>query len=317
MAKIYANDIFEKILSTLEDEKDAFLNRDIAHLIINKNKVISSNLVYGIRVEVEEIDNGANVLLEIEDNVKMEMPIFVCFAMIHQKGLQEVRTNVKLGNNSHVSLISICNFVDGNEILHDSYTDIELGENSSYRYFERHYHPNVSSEITIKAKTLAKVGYNAYYKNEFEITKGLIGSVDLESEAIVEDYGVVELGMYMYGRENDKIKVKEKGLLKGNYSRGFLYSKIAVKDQAEADIYSDLIATGKYAKGHVDCTEIVKDQGRARAIPIIEVRDPTSHITHEAALGSVDSKELQTLMAKGLTEDEATDIIIQGILRRK
>ena len=41
---------------------------------------------------------------------------------------------------------------------------------------------------------------------------------------------------------------------------------------------------------------------------------PKAHVTHEAAIGSVDSKQLQTLMARGLSEDEAVDLIIQGLL---
>jgi Fe-S cluster assembly scaffold protein SufB len=34
----------------------------------------------------------------------------------------------------------------------------------------------------------------------------------------------------------------------------------------------------------------------------------------EASIGSVDSKHLETLMARGLTEDEATGLIIEGLL---
>ena len=52
----------------------------------------------------------------------------------------------------------------------------------------------------------------------------------------------------------------------------------------------------------------------AKAVPIVEVNDPTAHVTHEAAIGSVDSKQLQTLLSRGLTEDQAVDLIIEGML---
>ena len=64
----------------------------------------------------------------------------------------------------------------------------------------------------------------------------------------------------------------------------------------------------------MDCTEIVQDNASVNAVPIVTVNNPKAHITHEAALGSVDSKQLQTLMAHGLSEEEATDLIIQGLL---
>ncbi|NLO32720.1 MAG: hypothetical protein GX117_05100, partial [Candidatus Hydrogenedentes bacterium] len=68
---------------------------------------------------------------------------------------------------------------------------------------------------------------------------------------------------------------------------------------------------------HVDCKEIVLDAAAARAVPTVEVRNPSAHITHEAAIGSVSSRQLQALLSRGLDEDEATDLIIEGLLSKK
>ena len=91
-------------------------------------------------------------------------------------------------------------------------------------------------------------------------------------------------------------------------------TKIALQDEAEAEVLNELTALAPGAKGHVDCTEIIKDDAVARAIPIVDVRDPGAKVTHEAAIGSVDSTQLQTLMARGLDEEEATEVIVQGML---
>jgi len=58
----------------------------------------------------------------------------------------------------------------------------------------------------------------------------------------------------------------------------------------------------------------VQGRGSAQAIPIVEVAHPKAHITHEAAIGSVDTKQLETLMARGLSEEEAVDLIVSGLL---
>ncbi len=65
----------------------------------------------------------------------------------------------------------------------------------------------------------------------------------------------------------------------------------------------------------MDCTEIVCDQAEARNTPIVIVRDDEARVTHEAAIGTVSKKELETLMARGLDEEEAVDTIIRGMLR--
>lgn len=64
----------------------------------------------------------------------------------------------------------------------------------------------------------------------------------------------------------------------------------------------------------MDCKEIVQGKAGAKAVPIVQVNHPTTHVTHEAVIGGVDSKQLQTLLARGLTEDDATELIIEGLL---
>lgn len=116
------------------------------------------------------------------------------------------------------------------------------------------------------------------------------------------------------GLGNDIIKLNEMGHLNGEGARGVLTSKIAVRDKAQAEIRNTLTASAPNARGHVDCKEIVQDDATATAIPIVEVHHPKAHITHEAAIGSVDDKQLQTFLSRGLSEDEAVELIIQGLL---
>ncbi|RLF64440.1 MAG: SufBD protein, partial [Thermoplasmata archaeon] len=116
------------------------------------------------------------------------------------------------------------------------------------------------------------------------------------------------------GRGDDLIKIREAGNLIGEKARGVLTSRVAVRGNAKAEVYNVMVATSPYARGHVDCKEIIQDNGVARAIPIVEVKHPKAHITHEAAIGSVDTKQLETLMSRGLDEEEAVDLIIAGLL---
>jgi len=61
--------------------------------------------------------------------------------------------------------------------------------------------------------------------------------------------------------------------------------------------------------------EIVQGEAYASAIPIVKVFHPEAKVTHEAAIGSVDKKELETLMARGLSPEQAVELIVSGILR--
>ncbi|HEX6173518.1 MAG TPA: SufD family Fe-S cluster assembly protein [Candidatus Binatia bacterium] len=53
----------------------------------------------------------------------------------------------------------------------------------------------------------------------------------------------------------------------------------------------------------------------AQAIPIVKVTHPLAKVTHEAAIGSIDQKQLETLMAHGLTPEQAVEVVVAGLLR--
>lgn len=65
----------------------------------------------------------------------------------------------------------------------------------------------------------------------------------------------------------------------------------------------------------MDCREIIKDRAIGHAIPIVLVTNPLAKITHEAAIGTADKNELETIMARGLDPEQATELIVSGMLQ--
>jgi uncharacterized protein len=119
------------------------------------------------------------------------------------------------------------------------------------------------------------------------------------------------------GRGDDQIRIQETAHLVGEEARAVLISHLALRDTARAEIYNTMAAHVPRACGHVDCKEIVVGKAVAKAVPMVEVNHPLAHIAHEAAVSSIDSKQLQTLLTRGLSEEEATDIFIEGLLSKK
>jgi Fe-S cluster assembly scaffold protein SufB len=70
-----------------------------------------------------------------------------------------------------------------------------------------------------------------------------------------------------------------------------------------------------YARGHLDCLEVVRERAQVSASPEVRVSHPLAKVTHEAAIGSVDHPQLETLMSRGVAPEEAVDVIVRGMLR--
>jgi ABC-type transport system involved in Fe-S cluster assembly, permease component len=120
----------------------------------------------------------------------------------------------------------------------------------------------------------------------------------------------------VYGKGDDKVLVKESLFLNGENSRGLAKSRIVATGRCVAEVLGEAVGNAPNARGHVDCVEIIKGKdARVSAVPKLLVVDDGAKLTHEAAIGSVDKKQVETLMARGLDEDEAVDVVVKGMLR--
>lgn len=305
--------IQNKLLDSIEMKPELLEHNHIAHLTIHHNQVVGVNLIPGLEAETEEIENGIKIDLLIKEGTIIENPVQMCFGMLPETGIQQIVMNVRIEDNARISVIAHCSFPNAVDIIHKMDAQINVGQNSTYTYYERHIHGEHGGiKVIPKAKVILENG--AKFKTEFELLKGRVGLIDIDYETICKENSILEMDARINGTGDDIIKIRETGMLEGENARGVLKSRIAVRDKANAEVYNKLSASAPYARGHVDCKEIIQDEGVCSAIPIVEVSHPKAHITHEASIGSVDSKQLDTLMSRGLSEDDAVELIIQGLL---
>ena len=69
------------------------------------------------------------------------------------------------------------------------------------------------------------------------------------------------------------------------------------------------------AKSHVECDTLILDNiSTSDTIPTNIVQNSTSYIEHEATVSKVSEEQLFYLMSRGLTEQQATEMIIMGFI---
>lgn len=308
----------EKVIETLytaADETTESLHKsDVAHLVIHENKVIGSHLVPGLTVDVEELDDGIRAYIRVKEGAIIPKPVQICFGMLPEDGVQRVVMDVVIEDHASVSILAHCVFPNAVNLQHIMDAKIRVGNHASYTYHEKHVHGK-SGGIVVVPKATVELGEESRFKTEFDLIKGRVGKIDIQYETTCQRHSVMEMTARVNGTGDDHIKISEIGHLVGEGARGVLTSRIAVRDNATAHVYNKLTADAPFARGHVDCQEIIQDNGKASAVPIVEVNHPKAHVTHEAAIGSVDNKQLETLMSRGLSEDDAVDMIIDGLLR--
>ena len=287
----------------------------IARIEVHHNRVLGLHLLPGLEVDATEDAEGISAEIRVTEETVIDKPIQVCFGMMPETGVQRINLDIQIERGARAGIIAHCIFPNARKIRHLMDASLTIGPGAEYAYFERHVH-GAEGGVVVVPKSKVYVCEDARYQTDFELIRGRVGRIEIDLEVTVEARAVADVTARISGRGDDEILIDERAHLVGEYARGVLKSHIALRDTACADIRNTLIATAAFARGHVDCKEIVQGDAVARATPVVEVRHPQAHVTHEAAIGSVDSKQLETLMSRGINEEEAVDLIIQGLLGR-
>ncbi|OGW39454.1 MAG: hypothetical protein A2010_01895 [Nitrospirae bacterium GWD2_57_9] len=287
---------------------------DTAHLAVSGHSIVSSHCVEGLDVDARETWKGISARVVVREGVKLKRPVHLCFGVLHKKGTQEIRMDIKLEQNASADFIAHCIFPNAEKIVHRMNAKVEIGEGAEMRYSEAHYH-GLSGGIEVVPKLSVTIGKDGRYYTEFSLVTGRVGRLAIDYAVSAGEDAVAELVTRVFGHADDEVKITEKVVLAGERARGLIKARVAVEDDASAEIRGITEGNAAGSRGHVDCMEIVKDRAVAKAIPLVQVNNPGAKVTHEAAIGSVDKRQLETLMAHGLSPEEAVDVIVKGVLR--
>jgi len=296
---------------------DVFLTQrsKISHLCIEKNKILSFYSVPHLRIATKTFSQGVKIKILVKEGAKIEKPIFLCFGVLGEEGKQIILPEIVLKENSEAKILSFCTFPQAKGVFHEMEAKIKLEKGAKLFYNDIHYHGE-NFGVEVKSTFKVFVGSESSFKNKFILDKGSIGKLKIFLEAELEKNTFCEILNKVIGKgRKDEVEIHDKILLKGENSSSLNKLRGAVIDGGKMFFKGETEAgeRAKNARGHIDCQEIIIGEGSiAESIPLILVKNEEARITHEASVGKVNQKELETLMSRGLSEKEAIDFIIKG-----
>ncbi|MFP3897616.1 MAG: SufB/SufD family protein [Anaerolineales bacterium] len=307
---------FEAILEAYERSggDPAFLkSSQVASLVISGDQVLGLNAVPGLDVDPQPLPDGVQVTVVVEPQVQIENPVHLCFGVVPEEGVQRILVDFRIGEGASVQFTAHCTFPNAVDVEHLMEGTIHVGAGATMRYEETHYHGETGGVHVVPVAQVT-VDEGARYVSTFNQRQGRAGRLEFDYEVDVDANAVAELNARAMGYDDDEITIKETIRLNGQGARGVAKSRLALRDHAHGNVFGTTEGNAPFTRGHVDCVEIVRDDAEAEAVPVVRVSDHRAQVTHEAAIGTVNKKELETLMTRGLDEEEAVDVIVQGML---
>ncbi len=284
------------------------------HLAVSSHKVLGKSELPGLHLDTEEIQDGIRARISIESGVKLDQPVHFCIGLLGAEGAQSIDIEYELGEEASARFIAHCTFPNARKVVHKMDARIHLGPGAHLQYAETHFHgDHGGTEVLPHGAVRLEEG--AQYLSSFNLVRGRVGRLETKYEVDASEGALVELDAKAYGRATDEVLVSEVIRLNGARSHGMTKTRLAARDQARTRVYTRIEGNAAGARGHMDCAEVVRGKAIAENIPEVIVRNEQAQVTHEAAIGRISNKELETLMARGLDEEAAVDVILKGMLK--
>jgi Fe-S cluster assembly scaffold protein SufB len=271
---------------------------EVATLVVSSNQVLAAHEIPGVHFQADPLEHGVRAHIQVEPGAKIEKPVHLCFGVIPAEGLQEIVAEYEIGDGAEAQFLAHCSFPNAVKVQH----------------VEEHYHgPDGGVEVRPFSEVIVEEG--GQFLTTFSLTRGRVGLLDLDYQVEAGARSIVEMTTKAYGIGEDHITVNEVIRLNGENARGLTKTRVAVREKALSQVFTTMEGNAPGARGHMDCTEVVRDRAEARNTPLVIVRNDQAQVTHEAAIGTVNRKELESLLARGLDEEAAVDLIIRGMIR--
>ncbi len=155
----------------------------------------------------------------------------------------------------------------------------------------------------------AEVQYIVSFKNEKPEDKSII-TFELNG-----DRSHAEIFGLFAGKNNDRMSFETRTVHKGNNTYGHATVKTLLKDEAQSD-YFGLIRIEKdttQSDGHLSHdTMLLSKKAKSRSVPSLEIEANDVKAGHSASVGQVDEEAIFYLRSRGLTEEQARELMIDG-----
>ena len=250
----------------------------------------------------------------VPKGVHLEKPLQSYFRINNEKTGQFERTLIIVDDGADVHYIEGCTApIYSKESLHAAVVEIYVGKGAKCRYSTvQNWSNNIVNLVTKRA-----------YVQEDGLMEWIDGNIG--SMVNMKYPGCILAGDRAKGN-CISIAVAGKGQYQdagarmihlGKDTSSTIISKSIVKGGGKANYRGTVrhMDGALGAKSHVECdTLILDDISSSDTIPTNEIKNGDSYIEHEATVSKISEERLFYLMSRGLSEKEATQMIVMGFI---
>jgi hypothetical protein len=243
---------------------------------------------------------------------RVHYPLQACLYLSEEKLAQDVHNIVIAEENSSLNIITGCATAPQvRSGLHVGISEFYVKKGATISFTMVH---NWAEEMAVRPRSAAIVEEGGTFISNYIC---LLPARDLQMypTATLRGRGsVATFNSVLLARPGSLMDVGARVILQGNESRAEIISR-AVSTGGKIIARGHLIGETAGVKGHLECKGLLlSEKGVIHAIPELEGKTSDLEMFHEAAVGKIAQEQVEYLMARGLSEQQATSLIVKGFL---
>jgi len=249
--------------------------------------------------------------IHAKPGAKIAEPVQSCLYMSEDGAVQNVHNIVIAEENSEMHIITGCatasHAMSG---LHLGVSEFYVKKGAVVHFTMIH---DWGEKVNVRPRTAIHVEEGGVIVSNY-ISLRPVGSLEMNPLTILDGKGAVaRFNSILVATHDSWLDVGSRVMLNHPDTRAEIISR-GITAGGTIIARGELIGKVAGCKGHLECKGLILKDGLMHAIPELQGYVPGVDMSHEAAVGKIDQREIEYLMARGLDEDEAVSTIVRGFL---
>ena len=260
-----------------------------------------------------ELNDADGYFIRALPGVKTDYPVQACLYLQHNQAIQDVHNIIIAEEGSELHIITGCAVAHRQSMgLHVGVSEFYIKKGAKITFSMIH---SWSPETEVRPRTGAIIEEDGLYLSNYVIMKPVHTIQASPIARCVGKNATVRFNTVMVATPGSHMDLGTRAFLNAPGARTEMIAR-AITAGGEIISRGYMEANAADVKGHLECRGLIlKEGGSIHAIPELKATVPNVDLSHEAAVGKIAEDEVEYLMARGLTRDEATAAIIRGFLK--
>ncbi|OED30219.1 hypothetical protein NL43_03545 [Methanosphaera sp. WGK6] len=260
-----------------------------------------------------ELGETSGYFIRSEENTKLDIPIQACMYIGDDAVRQTAHNIIIAEENSEINIITGCStaaHVDN--AAHIGVSEFYLKKGAKITFTMVH---NWAKEVDVRPRTGVIMEDNSTYISNYILANPVRNLQSYPTAYANGENCKVFFQSILAGKEDSLIDQGSRTILEGKNSQAEMITRAISEDESTIITRGDLLGKSQDVRGHLECMGLIlSDDSKIYSIPELRGECTNMELSHEAAVGKIAEDEIQYLMARGLTEDEAASMIVRGFL---